>query len=52
MHLSPHHSPLHRFAGKQIHASVDSGSVNHAQIRDYDADVERLEQFGAELEAE
>lgn len=40
------------FGGKQVHASVDDGSINHAQIRDYDADAERLEQFGAELEAE
>ncbi|XP_039125438.1 HIV Tat-specific factor 1 homolog [Dioscorea cayenensis subsp. rotundata] len=40
------------FGGRQIHASVDDGSINHAQIRDYDADAARLEQFGAELEAE
>ncbi|KAM0940088.1 putative RNA recognition motif domain, nucleotide-binding alpha-beta plait domain superfamily [Dioscorea sansibarensis] len=40
------------FGGRQIHASEDDGSVNHAQIRDYDADAARLEQFGAELEAE
>ncbi|KAH7681214.1 HIV Tat-specific factor 1 protein [Dioscorea alata] len=40
------------FGGRQIHASEDDGSINHAQIRDYDADAARLEQFGAELEAE
>ncbi|KAJ4836478.1 hypothetical protein Tsubulata_043928 [Turnera subulata] len=40
------------FGGRQIHASEDDGSVNHAQIRDFDADAARLEQFGAELEAE
>ncbi|KAJ6793229.1 HIV Tat-specific factor 1-like protein isoform X2 [Iris pallida] len=40
------------FGGRQIHASVDDGSINHAQIRDLDADAARLEQFGAELEAE
>lgn len=45
-------SCVDRFGGRQIHASVDDGSINHAQIRDYDADAARLEQFGAELEAE
>ncbi|CAN6471854.1 unnamed protein product [Victoria cruziana] len=40
------------FGGRQIHASEDDGSVNHAKIRDLDADAARLEQFGAELEAE
>ncbi|XP_020531986.1 splicing factor U2AF-associated protein 2 isoform X2 [Amborella trichopoda] len=40
------------FGGKQIHASEDDGSVNHAQVRDLDDDVARLEQFGAELEAD
>lgn len=38
------------FGGKQIHASEDDGSVNHALIRDYDAEVSRLEKFGEELE--
>ncbi|XP_050233781.1 splicing factor U2AF-associated protein 2 isoform X2 [Mercurialis annua] len=40
------------FGGRQIHASVDDGSVNHALVRDLDEDAARLEQFGAELEAE
>lgn len=40
------------FAGRQVHASEDNGTVNHALIRDYDADAARLEQFGAELEAD
>lgn len=39
------------FGGRQIHASVDDESVNHAKVRDLDADAERLDQFGAELEA-
>lgn len=41
-----------RFAGRQIHASEDDGLVNHATIRDLDAEASRLEQFGAELEAD
>ncbi|XP_062105143.1 splicing factor U2AF-associated protein 2 [Humulus lupulus] len=40
------------FGGRQIHASEDDGEVNHANVRDLDADAKRLEQFGAELEAE
>ncbi|CAN0859908.1 HIV Tat-specific factor 1 [Linum grandiflorum] len=40
------------FGGRQIHASEDDGVVNHAMVRDYDADAQRLEQFGAELEAD
>ncbi|XP_057962874.1 uncharacterized protein LOC131154242 isoform X2 [Malania oleifera] len=40
------------FGGRQIHASEDDGTVNHALIRDYEADAARLEEFGAELEAE
>lgn len=40
------------FGGRQIHASEDDGSVNHALVRDLDEDAARLEQFGAELEAE
>ncbi|XP_022742348.1 splicing factor U2AF-associated protein 2 isoform X1 [Durio zibethinus] len=40
------------FGGKQIHASEDDGVVNHALLRDLDEDAARLEQFGAELEAE
>ncbi|KAK8562221.1 hypothetical protein V6N13_148676 [Hibiscus sabdariffa] len=40
------------FGGKQIHASEDDGVVNHALVRDLDEDAARLEQFGAELEAE
>ncbi|XP_039835536.1 splicing factor U2AF-associated protein 2-like isoform X2 [Panicum virgatum] len=38
------------FGGRQIHASEDDGSVNHALIRDYDAEVSRLDRFGEELE--
>lgn len=41
-----------RFGGRQIHASEDDGSVNHARVRDLQADDSRLEQFGAELEAD
>ncbi|URE32032.1 hypothetical protein MUK42_16423 [Musa troglodytarum] len=40
------------FGGRQIHASEDDGSVNHALIRDFDAEVSSLEQFGAELDAD
>ncbi|XAR65845.1 hypothetical protein NMG60_11011816 [Bertholletia excelsa] len=40
------------FGGRQIHASVDDGSINHALIRDLGDDAERLEKFGAELEAD
>lgn len=40
------------FGGRQIHASEDDGSVNHALIRDLDADAAQLEKFGAELEAD
>jgi len=35
-----------------VQVSVDDGTINHALIRDYDADAARLEQFGAELEAD
>ncbi|XP_010278734.1 PREDICTED: splicing factor U2AF-associated protein 2 isoform X2 [Nelumbo nucifera] len=40
------------FGGRQIHASEDDGSVNHALVRDLDEDAARLEQFGAELEVD
>lgn len=40
------------FGGKQVHASEDDGSVNHALIRDLDEEIQRLEQFGVELEAD
>jgi HIV Tat-specific factor 1 len=40
------------FGGRQVHATEDDGTVNHALVRDLDHDAERLEQFGAELEAE
>ncbi|XP_019427746.1 PREDICTED: splicing factor U2AF-associated protein 2-like isoform X2 [Lupinus angustifolius] len=40
------------FGGRQIHASVDDGLVNHALVRDLEEDAKRLEQFGAELEGE
>lgn len=43
---------LFRFGGRQIHASEDDGLVNHASIRDLDYDAARLEEFGAELEAD
>ncbi|KAK3136063.1 hypothetical protein QOZ80_5BG0427520 [Eleusine coracana subsp. coracana] len=39
------------FGGRQIQASEDDGSVNHALIRDYDAEVSRLDRFGEELES-
>ncbi|KAL6640465.1 hypothetical protein ACP70R_021588 [Stipagrostis hirtigluma subsp. patula] len=38
------------FGGRQIHASEDDGSINHTLIRDYDAEVSRLDRFGEELE--
>lgn len=38
------------FGGRQIHASEDDGSVNHALVRDLEYDAKRLEEFGAELE--
>lgn len=41
-----------RYAKRQIHASLDDGSVNHATVRDLDLEAERLDQFAAELEAE
>ncbi|KAH1229903.1 HIV Tat-specific factor 1 [Glycine max] len=40
------------FGGRQIHASEDDGSVNHALVRDLEEDAIRLEQFGAELEGD
>uniref|UniRef100_A0A1D1YVL5 HIV Tat-specific factor 1 n=1 Tax=Anthurium amnicola TaxID=1678845 RepID=A0A1D1YVL5_9ARAE len=40
------------FGGRQIHASEDDGSVNHARVRDLDADNARLDQFGTELDAD
>ncbi|KAK7269053.1 hypothetical protein RIF29_21768 [Crotalaria pallida] len=40
------------FGGRQIHASVDDGLINHALVRDLEEDAKRLEQFGAELEGE
>ncbi|KAL5995191.1 hypothetical protein ACLOJK_025249 [Asimina triloba] len=39
------------FAGRQIHAAEDDGSVNHALIRDLEEEEARLEQFAAELES-
>lgn len=42
----------YRFGGRQIQASEDDGSVNHAAIRDLEYDAKRLEEFGAELEAD
>lgn len=40
------------FGGKQVHASEDDGLINHAAIRDLDEEMQQLEQFGAELEAD
>lgn len=40
------------FGGRQILAREDDGSVNHALVRDLDEETSRLEQFGAELEAD
>ncbi|KAJ4761827.1 HIV Tat-specific factor [Rhynchospora pubera] len=40
------------FGGRQIHASEDDGTVNHAAIRDLDEEAQRLEKFAAELEEE
>ncbi|GAV83085.1 RRM_1 domain-containing protein/DUF4339 domain-containing protein [Cephalotus follicularis] len=40
------------FGGRQIHASEDDGLINHAMVRDEEEDAARLEQFGAELEAD
>ncbi|KAL3520444.1 hypothetical protein ACH5RR_018593 [Cinchona calisaya] len=40
------------FCKRQIHASEDDGSVNHALVRDLEAESDRLEQFGAELETD
>lgn len=51
IHLKNFFFPF-RFGGRQIHASEDDGVVNHAMIRDWDEDAARLEQFGAELEAD
>ncbi|KAH8496778.1 hypothetical protein H0E87_019502 [Populus deltoides] len=40
------------FGGRQVDASEDDGLINHALARDHDEDAARLEQFGAELEAD
>lgn len=40
------------FGGKQVHASEDDGTVNHALVRDMAEETARLEKFGAELEAD
>ncbi|CAA7018183.1 unnamed protein product [Microthlaspi erraticum] len=40
------------YAKRQVHASLDDGSVNHAAVRDMDFESKRLEKFTAELEAE
>lgn len=37
---------------REIHASLDGGSVNHAAVRDFDSEAGQLDQFAAELEAE
>lgn len=43
---------ISRFGGRQIYAIEDDGLVNHAKVRDLEEDAARLEQFGAELEAD
>lgn len=40
------------FGGRQIQAVEDDGTINHALVRDEDEEAERLERFGAELEAD
>ncbi|KAL8544651.1 hypothetical protein ACS0TY_005039 [Phlomoides rotata] len=40
------------FGGRQVHARLDDGSVNHALVRDLEEETDRLEKFGAELEAD
>jgi len=40
------------FGGRQIQAVEDDGTINHALIRDEKEEAERLERFGAELEAD
>uniref|UniRef100_A0A1J3CJ78 Splicing factor U2AF-associated protein 2 n=1 Tax=Noccaea caerulescens TaxID=107243 RepID=A0A1J3CJ78_NOCCA len=40
------------YAKRQVHASLDDGSVNHATVRDMDFESKRLDKFAAELEAE
>ncbi|KAF3501225.1 hypothetical protein F2Q69_00044749 [Brassica cretica] len=34
------------YAKRQIHASLDDGSVNHAAVRDFDAEAERFRELG------
>jgi HIV Tat-specific factor 1 len=41
-----------RFGGRQIQAVEDDGTINHALVRDETEEAERLERFGAELEAD
>lgn len=52
MHVYLNNFLFCRFGGRQIRAWEDDGSVNHALVRDLDEEVSRLEQFGAELEAD
>ncbi|XP_042034328.1 splicing factor U2AF-associated protein 2-like isoform X1 [Salvia splendens] len=40
------------FGGKQVHACLDDGTVNHALVRDLEEETDRLEKFGEELENE
>lgn len=40
------------FGGRQIQAVEDDGTINHALVRDENEEAERLERFGAELEAD
>ncbi|KAG2270688.1 hypothetical protein Bca52824_065243 [Brassica carinata] len=46
------HKDAQKCMQREIHASLDGGSVNHAAVRDFDSEAERLDQFAAELEAE
>ncbi|KAF3536099.1 hypothetical protein F2Q69_00018882 [Brassica cretica] len=48
----PRKRKTREYAKRQIHASLEDGSVNHAAVRDFDLEAERLDQFAAELEAE
>ncbi|XP_057801639.1 splicing factor U2AF-associated protein 2-like [Salvia miltiorrhiza] len=40
------------FGGKQVHACLDDGTVNHTLVRDLEDETDRLEKFGEELENE
>ncbi|CDY38125.1 BnaC02g06480D [Brassica napus] len=48
----PRKRKTREYSKRQLHASLEDGSVNHAAVRDFDLEAERLDQFAAELEAE